>query len=169
MSNTSGVTFRPWSRRPEVAAMLEGPVRALLADADDAQAAADRAAILAELDRLDMVAAAQIEENRRRSLLRAAVEAEVTVPAVTGDICTRETRSGSAWHPTYAACGHKAKFRVLGAPRCGTHAKREIDNAVRDVVEKREQERRERGELTPAELTLRDDLILTRHGSEATR
>jgi hypothetical protein len=143
-------TFGRYLSRDQTAAMLEEPVRA-----GDQEAIA---AILAELDRLDTVAAAQKQVAVERAARKAAAEATVLALVQPAVGQCRGTVSGE-WRSS--PCRHPAKSMPPGGQGyCGVHFRRAFDRAVYKELDRMDQACA--GEYSEAERPIADARAIER-------
>lgn len=135
--------FRSHQTRESVAAMLEGPMRAADAGNINTDQADDARAIIAELDRLDRITAAQQADNRRKGALQEKARNEVSMLvtiAAPGSSCRR-----TIWADYHRAnCSRKATQTIKDkGSYCTQHSQKAQADLVRALYDKWEAEREE--------------------------
>lgn len=113
--------FPTYPDRPRVAAMLEAPVRLLLADSPG-DARAEVQAILDELDRMDTARRARLALDQARAEYdHAIIQQYVSVTDAPADALCSERTYGRHGYSSRTGKTHRAKVLIDGTPYCGTH------------------------------------------------
>ena len=134
------VQFGKFETREQVVRRLEQPVREYLmaerkqqSDLVGPEAWTDLHVILAELDRIDRVEAAQRQVN-----LEVALRAEAASKAVMDSVLPAEGTCSEQIFSPYGGsrdCQHPAKSRLSDGPAlCGTHIRRPLENAIKKAI-----------------------------------
>jgi hypothetical protein len=150
------MNFGKFETREQVVRRLEQPVRDYWADTGPFEhrvgQAKEMGAILAELDRLDLVAKAQLAVSREKTARALYADAIVraTVRAATGD-CSKKVRD-AGWSYGEKRCKNPAKHSLPnGKPECGVHFKSDVGYAIRVAQGEIERAYGESGVVSEAE------------------